>query len=68
MKIGLETSIQTVPESNATNANFTRTNKTQSLAGAIRDVMQIINFLIALFSGWEKVTFILAKPQCSENC
>ena len=40
MKIGLEPSTQTVPESNTTNANFTRTNNTQSLAVANRDVIQ----------------------------
>ena len=47
MKIGLEPSNQMVPECNATNVNFTRTNNTQSLAGANRDVMQTMNFPIA---------------------
>ena len=49
MKIGLELSTQTVPESIATNANFTRTNDTQSLAGANRAVMQTMDFLIVLY-------------------
>ena len=39
MKIVLELSTQTVPERNDTDANFTRTNSTQSLAGANRAVM-----------------------------
>ena len=38
MKIELESPIQTVPESSGTNADFTRTNNTQSLPGANRHV------------------------------
>ena len=44
-----------VRESSATSANFTRTNNTQSLAAANRDVMQILDFLITLFFGWKKL-------------
>ena len=61
MKIGLEPSTQTVPESNATNANFTRTNSTQSLAGANRDVGQAMDFLIALFFGRKKIPMYCAQ-------
>ena len=35
-------------------SSFTRTNSAQSLAGANRDVMQAMDFLIASFFGWEK--------------
>ena len=62
MKIGLELSTQTVPESTATNANFTRAKNTQSyIAGANRHVMQTVDSLIALFFGWEKVTCLVHK-------
>ena len=44
---GLGTSTQTVPEGNATNTNFKRTNNTQSLAGANRAVIRTMDFLIA---------------------
>ena len=37
----------------ATNANFTRTNNTKSLAGANLDEMQTVDFLTALLFGWE---------------
>ena len=69
-KIELEPSTQTVPENNATNANFTRTDKTQPLAGANRDVMQTMVFLVALFflDAWERVTCIVQKQYCSEDC
>ena len=40
MKIILDSFTQTVPESNVANADFTRTNNTQSLADANRDVVQ----------------------------
>ena len=53
MNIGLGASTQTVPESNATNANIIRTNNTQSLSG---DVIQLtMSFLIALFFGCSTV-------------
>ena len=58
MKLGLEPSTQTLPESNATNAKFIGMNNTQSLAG---DVMQTMGFLIALLFGWENVTHIVKK-------
>ena len=35
-------------ESNATNSDVTRTNNTQSLAGANRDVIQIMGFTICI--------------------
>ena len=68
MKIGLEPSTQTVPECNATGASFSRTNSTQSLAGANSDVIRTMVFLIALFSldGNGNVTCIVQK-QCSED-
>ena len=53
MKIGMKLSNQTVPEINAKNANFTRTNNRQSLAGANRDVLHTMDFLIPLVFGWE---------------
>ena len=68
MKIGLEPSTQTIPECNAANANITRTNNTLSLAGANRDVTQTMDFLIALRFEWEKVTCIVQKQKCSEDC
>ena len=51
MKIGLEPSTQTVPESNVTNTNFTCTNNRQSLVGTSLDVVQKVDFFIALFFG-----------------
>ena len=57
--MGLEQSTQTVPESNPTQTNFTRTNNTQSLAVATRDVMQTMDFPIALFYAWQKVTRVV---------
>ena len=64
MAVELESSTQTVPKSNATNANLTRSNNTQSLADANRDVVQtidilLINYITALFWGWAKVRCIL---------
>ena len=62
MKIGLEPSTQTTPEGNATNANFTWTNNTQSLADADRDVMQTGNgFPNRTVFGCGKATFIVQK-------
>ena len=61
MKIELDSCSQRVPESNATNANFTRTNNIPSLAGANSNVMKTMNFLTATFFGWEKVTCIVQK-------
>ena len=43
----LGTSTQTVPEGNATNTGFKRTNNTQSLAGANRAVIRTMYFSIA---------------------
>ena len=51
MKIGLEPPTQTVPESKSANANLSRTNNTQLLAGTNRND----------FSGWEKATCIVQK-------
>ena len=52
MIVGLEPSTPTAPEGNATYVNFTKTNDTQSLSGANRDVMPKMDFLIALISRW----------------
>ena len=60
VNIGLEPYTQTFPESNATNANFTRTNNTQSLAGANLYEMETVDFLNALLFGWEK-SYVLCK-------
>ena len=49
------------PESNVKNTGFTSTNDTQSLAGANCDEMQVMDFLTALFCGWEKVICIVQK-------
>ena len=63
MKIGLESSTQTVPECNATNAYLTRPNNTHSFAGANRDVMKTMDFFIALFFGllmpWTVQTLVI---------
>ena len=68
MKIGPEPSTQTVPESNATNATFTRTNNTQSLAGVNLDE-ETVDFLTELIFGWEKVPCtVQKKKKCSEDC
>ena len=61
MKIILDSFTQIVPESNVANADFTRTNNTQSLADANRDVVQTKYSLTALIFGWEKVTCIAQK-------
>ena len=61
VKIGLEPSTKTVLESIASNANFTRTNNMYSLTGANRDVMQTVDFLVALCFGWEKSPMYCAK-------
>ena len=64
MKIGPEPSTQTVPESNATNATFTRTNNTQSLAGVNLDE-ETVDFLTELIFGWEKVPCTVQKKKRS---
>ena len=72
---GLGTSPQKVPEgmlqililkksTNATNTNFKKTNNTQSLGGANRAEIRTMDFLIARFFGWQKVTCIVQKQQC----
>ena len=54
-------STQTVPQGNATNVGFKRTNNTQSLAGPNRAVIRAMDFLNAYFIGREKVIFIVQK-------
>ena len=57
------------PESNTTNANFTRTNNTQSLVVANLVEMETVNFQTAVLFGWEK-SHVLCKnnSRCSEDC
>ena len=68
MKIGLEPVHPNGPrkQMNATNASFTRTNNIQLLAGANRDVMQAMGFLIAVFFGWE-TSHIFCKNNSVRN-
>ena len=40
---------------------FVLMNTTHKLAGANRDVIQTMDFLIALFSGWKKMNMYCAK-------
>ena len=62
MKIGLEPSShsQTVQES-ATNDKFNKNEKYTVVSGANRDEMKRMDFPIALFFGWEKVTCTVQK-------
>ena len=58
MKIRLKPSTQKIPESSATNVNFTRTNSKQLLADTNRDVMQTMDLLH--FLDWKK-SHVLCK-------
>ena len=64
MKIVLEPPTQMVPENNAANANFTRTNNTQSLASANRDAMEAMDFPVAFLFGLEKSHVLREKLDC----
>ena len=57
----LDLSSQTVSESNATNANFIRTNNKQSLAGVNCNVTQTVAFLIALLFWSGKKSHLLCR-------
>ena len=55
VKATLEPNPKIFPESNATNANFTRVNKTQLLSSGCNLVaMETADFLTAVFFVWEK--------------
>ena len=58
-----------LPESNATNANFTRSEQytVESLVGANLDVMEMVDFLTAVLFGWESHMYCAKKTVSVQN-
>ena len=70
MKIGLELSSQTVPESNATNADFTRTNNMGSAMSGCkpwRDADNGYTNCIVFWIGKSHMYSIAQKQECLED-
>ena len=67
MKVGLEPSTETVPESSVKDARLTRSKNTQSLADTNLDIVRTKSFLNRIIFLDEKKSHC-TKTRCSEDC
>ena len=66
MKVGLEPSTETVPESSVKDGRLTRSKNTQSLADTNLDIVRTKSFLNRIFLDEKKSH--CTKTRCSEDC